>query len=88
MTWSGPSLPAGTRSVLSVQNINRNQAGGYQCTASNDVSSKTSVVVNVVVKCKYYIYIYIYILSRGRLGRDSKLNYLSNQLLSPLKLYV
>ena len=54
-TWSGPNLPAGTTSVLNVQNINRNQAGSYQCTASNDVSSKTSVVVNVVVQCKYYI---------------------------------
>ena len=85
MTWSGPSLPAGTRSVLSLQNINRNQAGDYQCTASNDISSKTSVVVNVVVKCKYYIYILL--LSRGRRGRDSKFNYLSNQLISPLKLY-
>jgi hypothetical protein len=53
MTWSGPNLPAGTRSVLNLQNISRNQTGDYQCTASNDVSSKTSVVVNVVVNCKY-----------------------------------
>jgi hypothetical protein len=56
MTWSGPNLPAGTTSVLNLQDINRNQAGNYQCTASNDVSSNTSVVVNVVVQCKYYIY--------------------------------
>ena len=55
MTWSGPNLPAGTTSVLNLQNINRNQTGNYQCTASNDVSSKTSVVVNVIVQCKYYI---------------------------------
>jgi hypothetical protein len=60
MTWSGPNLPAGTTSAH-LQNINRNQTGNYQCTASNDVSSKTSVVVNVVFKCKYYIYIYIII---------------------------
>ena len=53
MTWSGPNLPAGTTSVLSLQNINRNQAGNYLCTASNDISNKTSVVVNVVVQCKY-----------------------------------
>ena len=53
MTWSGPNLPAGTTSVLSLQNIDRNQAGNYQCTANNDVSSKTSVVVNVAVQCKY-----------------------------------
>jgi hypothetical protein len=50
MTWSGPNLPSGTTSVLNLQSINRNQAGNYQCTASNDVSSNTSVVVNVVVQ--------------------------------------
>ena len=53
MTWSGPNLLAGTTSVLTLHNINRNQTGNYQCTASNDVSSNTSVVVNVVVECKY-----------------------------------
>ena len=53
VTWSGPNLPVGTTSVLNLQNINRNQAGNYQCTASNDVSSNTYVVVNVVVQCKY-----------------------------------
>ena len=55
VAWSGPNLPAGTTSLLNLQKINRNQTGSYQCTASNDVSSKPSVVVNVVVKCKYYI---------------------------------
>lgn len=55
MTWSGPNLPSDTTSVLNLQNINRNQTGNYQCTASNAISSKTSVVVNVVVHCKYYI---------------------------------
>ena len=88
MAWSGPNLPAGTTSVLNLQHMNRNQGGSYQCTASNDISSKTSVVLNVVVQCKYDIYIYIYILLlfRDRHVRDSKSNYLSNQLLSPLKL--
>jgi hypothetical protein len=60
VTWRGLNLPAGNTSVLNLQNINRNQAGNYQCTASNDVSSKTSVVVNVDVKCKYYISTIIY----------------------------
>ena len=55
MTWSGPNRPAGTTFVLNLQNINRNQTGDYQCTASNDVSSMTFVVLNVVVQCKYYI---------------------------------
>ena len=50
------NIPTGTTSVLNLQNINRNQAGSYQCTTSNDVSSKTSVVVNVVVQCKYLIH--------------------------------
>ena len=53
ITWSGPNLSAGTTSVLNLQNINRNQTGSYQCTASNGVSSKTFVVVNVIVQCKY-----------------------------------
>jgi hypothetical protein len=53
MIWSGPNPPAGTTFVLSLQNINRNQAGNYQCTANNDVGSKTAVVVNVDVQCKY-----------------------------------
>ena len=55
MTWTGPTLPAGNISVLNLQNISRNQAGNYQCIASNGVSNKTSVLVNVVVQCKYYI---------------------------------
>jgi hypothetical protein len=41
--------------------VHRNKAGNYQCTVSNDVSSKTSVVVNVVVQCKYYICEYVII---------------------------
>ena len=60
MAWGGPNLPAGITSVLNLQNINRNQSGEYQCTASNDVSSNTSIVVNVVVKCKYYISTIVY----------------------------
>ena len=55
MIWSGPNLPDGSTFVLNLHNINRNQAGKYQCTASNDVSSMTFVVLNVVVQCKYYI---------------------------------
>ena len=54
MAWSGPILPAGTTSVLSLQNINRNQAGNYQCTASNDIGSMMHVTVTIIVNCKYY----------------------------------
>jgi hypothetical protein len=61
MAWNGPNLPAGTTSVLSLQNINKNRAGGYQCTASNDVSSKTYVVANAVVQCKYVLDTYYYL---------------------------
>ena len=53
-TWNGPNLPPDTTSVLSLANINRNQAGNYQCTASNDVSSLISATVVVVVNCKSY----------------------------------
>jgi hypothetical protein len=54
-TWNGPNLPSGTTSVLSLENINRNQAGNYQCTSSNKVSSLISAKVYVVVNCKYYV---------------------------------
>jgi hypothetical protein len=54
MSWSGPNLPAGTTSVLNLQNINRNQAGSYRCTASNDIGSKISVNVTIIVNCEYY----------------------------------
>jgi hypothetical protein len=53
MTWSGPNLPVGTTSVLNLQNINRNQAWNYQCTASNYFGSKTSVNVAIIVNCEY-----------------------------------
>jgi hypothetical protein len=53
-TWNGPNLPSGTTSVLSLANINRTQAGNYQCTVSNNVSSLISATVYVVVNCKYY----------------------------------
>ena len=61
MPWSGHNLPAGTTSVLNLQNISRNQAENYHCTASNDISSKASVVVNVVLQCKYILYMYYYL---------------------------
>ena len=54
MTWNGPNLPAGTTSVLYLQNINRNQAGSYQCTAGNDIGSMMHVIVTIIVNCKYY----------------------------------
>jgi hypothetical protein len=54
MTWSGPNLPSGTTSVLNLHNINRNQAGNYQCTASNAIGSMMSVTVTIIVNCKCY----------------------------------
>ena len=54
-TWNGPNLPPDTTSVLSLANINRNQAGNYQCTASNNVSSLISATIYVVVNCKSYV---------------------------------
>jgi hypothetical protein len=52
MAWGGPNLPTGNTAVLILQNINRNQAGDYQCTASNDIGSIVSVTVNIIVNCK------------------------------------
>ena len=48
-TWTGPNLPAGTTSILSLQNIDRSQAGVYNCTAVNAISSLTLIKVNVIV---------------------------------------
>ncbi|XP_052063079.1 carcinoembryonic antigen-related cell adhesion molecule 1-like [Mytilus californianus] len=49
MTWSGPNLPAGTTSVLNLSNIDRNQAGNYQCIGANIVGSLTSVTILIIV---------------------------------------
>lgn len=54
-TWNGPNLPHGTTSVLNLANKSRNQAGKYQCTASNAVSSLISATVFVVINCKSYV---------------------------------
>jgi hypothetical protein len=52
-TWTGPNLTAGTTSILNLQNIDRSQAGVYNCTAVNAISSLTLIKVNVIVNCKY-----------------------------------
>ncbi|XP_063442083.1 hemicentin-1-like [Mytilus trossulus] len=49
MTWNGPNIPDGTTSVLNLQNIDRNQAGDYQCMATNIIGSEMSVIVNIKV---------------------------------------
>ena len=52
-TWTGPNLPAGSTSILNLNNIDRSQAGAYNCTAVNEISSLTFIKVNVIVNCKY-----------------------------------
>jgi hypothetical protein len=52
-TWTGPILPAGSTSSLNLHNIDRSQAGAYNCTAVNEISSLTLIKVNVIVNCKY-----------------------------------
>ena len=52
-TWTGPILPAGSTSILNLQNIDRSQAGAYNCTAVHEISSLTLIKVNVIVNCKY-----------------------------------
>jgi hypothetical protein len=56
-TWTGPNLPAGPASILSLQNIDRNQTGVYNCTAFNNISSLTLNKVNVIVNCKYEMHL-------------------------------
>ena len=52
-TWTGPNLPAGSTSILNLNNIDRSQAGTYNCTAVNEISSLTLIKDNVIVNCKY-----------------------------------
>ncbi|CAC5414991.1 unnamed protein product [Mytilus coruscus] len=50
MSWTGPNIHSGALSVLHLQNIDRDQAGSYMCTASNNYGSKTSSTVSVIVE--------------------------------------
>jgi len=52
-TWTGPNLPAGSTSILNLTHIDRSQAGVYNCTAVNEISSLTMIKVTVIVNCKY-----------------------------------
>jgi hypothetical protein len=52
-TWTGPNSTAGNTSILNLQNIDRSQAGVYNCTAVNAISSLTLIKVNAIVNCKY-----------------------------------
>jgi hypothetical protein len=56
-TWTGPNIPVGSTSILNLTNIDRNQAGVYNCTAVNEISSLTLNTVNVIVNCKYEMYL-------------------------------
>ena len=55
-SWTGPNLPVGSTSILNLTNIDRNQAGVYNCAAVNDISSLTLNKVNIIVNCKYEMY--------------------------------
>ena len=52
-TWTGSNLPAGSTSILNLNSIDRSQAGAYNCTAVNEISSLILMKVNVIVNCKY-----------------------------------
>ncbi|XP_063442047.1 carcinoembryonic antigen-related cell adhesion molecule 6-like [Mytilus trossulus] len=56
MSWTGPTIRSGALSVLHLQNIDRNQAGSYMCTATNNYGSKASSSVSVIVECEYQMY--------------------------------
>ncbi|XP_063442082.1 hemicentin-1-like [Mytilus trossulus] len=50
MSWTVPNIRSGALSVLHLQNIDRNQAGSYMCTATNNYGNKTSSTVSVIVE--------------------------------------
>jgi hypothetical protein len=54
--WTGPNVPDGTTNGLYLQNINRNQKGPFNCTATNEVGSKVSSNVVVDIQCKLLLY--------------------------------
>ena len=66
-SWTGHNLPAGSTSTLNLANIHRSQAGAYNCTAVNNISSLTLIKVTICVNCKhimpmvYYYHYWIFI---------------------------
>ena len=50
--WTGPNVPDDTTNNLYLRNINRNQKGTFNCTATNEVGSKMLSNVVVYVRCK------------------------------------
>ena len=52
--WTGPNVPGGRTNDPYLQNININQKGTFNCTATNEVGSKVSSNVEVDVQCKLY----------------------------------
>lgn len=41
---------------LTLSNVTRNQAGTYQCIATNNVLDTKTADVNVIINCKYSMY--------------------------------
>jgi hypothetical protein len=58
--WTGPNVPNGTTNDLYLQNINRNQKGTFNCTATNEVGSKMSSNAEVDVRCKLILYLSVF----------------------------
>ena len=52
--WTGPNVHGDTANDLYLQNINRNQRGTFNCTATNELGRKMSSNVEVDVQCKIY----------------------------------
>lgn len=55
LTWSGPTIPNGTTSVINLKHIAQTQAGNYKCSATNNVGSLTLVKFIVIFHCEYYL---------------------------------
>ena len=58
--WTGPNVPGGTTNDLYLQNINRNQKGTFNCTATNGVGSEMSSNLEVDVRCKLILYLSVF----------------------------
>lgn len=53
VVWKLPGIKSnGSRSVLKIQNISRNESNAYTCVASNQYGSHNVSVLQVKVQCK------------------------------------
>lgn len=52
VSWMTPNVQRHNGYMLNVVNINRSQAGGYKCEASNECDNETEIAT-IDVRCKF-----------------------------------